>query len=125
MSIYLWGSWYGVGELGVPKLSAQESAALILLAAALLVFRTFRGRYLLVWILGWLAYFVSHWTMRSGDLGSLTPYLTAISQAEFVLAICLFAAAVLVFTHSKRLLLPLAIVSLTLVAYAVVRAIYW
>src|SRR5436853_407579 len=34
MSIYLWGSWYGVGELGVPKLSAQESAALILVAYA-------------------------------------------------------------------------------------------
>ena len=125
MSIYLWASWYGVGELGVPKLSAQESAALILLAAALLVFRTFRGRYLLVWILGWLAYFVSHWTLRSGGFRPLTPYLNAISQAEFVLAICLFAAAVLVYTHSKRLMLPLAIISLVLVAYAAARAIYW
>src|SRR5581483_10175066 len=55
----------------------------------------------------------------------LTPYLNAISQAEFVLAICLFAAAVLVYTHSKRLMLPLSIISLVLVAYAAARAIYW
>ena len=50
--------WYA-GEL--PKLNAQESAALIMLAATIVVFRTFRERFLLVWILGWLAYGVSHW----------------------------------------------------------------
>ena len=123
MTTLLLGSWYGVGELGVPKLSAQESAALILLAAALLVFRTFRGRYLLVWILGWLAYFVSHWTLRGH--GSQAAYQIAISQAEFVLAVCLFAAAVLVYTHSRKLLPPLAIISITLVLYTAGRAMYW
>ena len=53
--------WYAAGELAVPKLSAQESAAFIMLAASILVFRTFRERFLLIWILGWLAYGVSQW----------------------------------------------------------------
>src|SRR5213076_1131893 len=46
--------WLVVGDMTVPRLVAQESAALIVLAASLLVFRTFRERYLLIWILGCL-----------------------------------------------------------------------
>ena len=52
---------YAAGTLGVPKLSGQESAAFIMLAATILVFRTFRERFLLIWILGWLAYGLSLW----------------------------------------------------------------
>src|ERR1051325_7162380 len=48
----LWG-------LPIPRLMAQESAALIILAASLLVFRTFRERYLLVWIGGWGGFVVA------------------------------------------------------------------
>jgi two-component system NtrC family sensor kinase len=103
----------------------QESAALIMLAAALLVFRTFRERYLLIWILGWLAYFVSRWTLRGAGAGSLPPYLTATSQAEFILAVCLFAAAVFIYSHAGKLLLPLLLISLPLIGCAVGRALWW
>ena len=51
-------------DVPVPKFVAVESAALVILAAGLLLFRTFRERYLLIWIVGWLAYFVSNWTVR-------------------------------------------------------------
>src|SRR2546429_5407278 len=61
--------WLVVGDMTVPRLVAQESAALIILAASLLVFRTFRERYLLIWILGWLTYFISRWTVH-GSLES-------------------------------------------------------
>jgi PAS domain S-box-containing protein len=125
MIISILCSWHAVGDITVPRLMVQESAALIMLAAALLVFRTFRERYLLIWILGWLAYFVSHWTFRGAAGGSLPPYLTAISQAEFILALCLFAAAVFVYSHARKLLLPLLLISLTLIAYAVARALWW
>jgi hypothetical protein len=57
-------AWYALVELPLPKFVAVESAALVILAAGLLVFRTFRERYLLIWILGWLAYFVSNWTIH-------------------------------------------------------------
>src|SRR5713101_7128911 len=125
MIISILCSVHGIGDITVPRLVAQESAALVMLAASLLVFRTFRERYLLIWILGWLAYFVSRWTLRGADEGTLPRYLTAISQAEFVLALGLFATAVFVYSHARKLLLPLLMISLTLMAYAVARALWW
>ncbi|MGA8309142.1 MAG: hypothetical protein WB755_03880, partial [Terriglobales bacterium] len=123
MNLSTFSAWHAVGDIPVPRLSPQESAALILLAASLLVFRTFRERYLLIWTLGWLAYFVSRWTLR--EPGSTARYLLAISQAEFVLAVCLFAAAIFVYTHSRKLMLPLLLITATVIGYAVARALFW
>src|SRR5437667_390045 len=118
--------WLVVGDMTVPRLVAQESAALIILAASLLVFRTFRERYLLVWILGWLAYFISRWTVHGSlESDSLPRYLTAISHAEFILAVCLFAAAVFVDTTARDFFLPLLLISIGVVAYAAARALLW
>ena len=117
--------WYAVGDLAVPKILAQESAAMIVLAASLLVFRTFRERYLLVWIVGWLAYFVSRLTLSSAGASRLPRYVTAISHAEFILAICLFTAAVFIYSHARKFLLPLLLISLTVIGYAVARAMLW
>ena len=113
-------TWLALVDLTVPGLTPQESAALVLLAASLLVFRAFRERYLLIWTLGWLAYFVSRWTL-AGTAGPVPPYLTAISQAEFVLAVCLFAAAIFVYTHARGLLAPLLLITLTVMAFALGR----
>jgi PAS domain S-box-containing protein len=118
--------WVVVGDMTVPRLVAQESAALIVLAASLLVFRTFRERYLLIWILGWLAYFISRWTVHGTlESDSLPRYLTAISHAEFILAVCLFAAAVFVYTNARDFLLPLLLISIGTIAYAAARALLW
>src|SRR3989449_906217 len=118
--------WLVVGDMTVPRLVAQESAALIILAASLLVFRTFRERYLLIWILGWLAYFISRWTVHGSlESDSLPRYLTAISHAEFILAVCLFAAAVFVYTNARDFLLPLLLTSIGVIAYAAARALLW
>src|SRR5882724_1510969 len=106
MNLLSFSTWLALADITVPGLTPQESAALILLAASLLVFRAFRERYLLIWTLGWLAFFVSRWTLAENVTGPVPAYLTAISQAEFVLAICLFAAAILVYTHARGLLLP-------------------
>src|SRR2546422_6847064 len=119
-----WWTWFTVGDIAVPKLMAQESLALIILIASLLVFRTFRERYLLVWIVGWMAYFGSRWTVR-GAGNHVPDYLIAISHAEFMLAVCLFAAAVLVYTHARRWSLPLLLIATTVISYAVLRALWW
>jgi len=119
-----WWTWFTVGDIAVPKLMAQESLALIILMASLLVFRTFRERYLLVWIVGWMAYFGSRWTVR-GAGNHVPDHLIAISQGEFILAVCLFAAAVLVYTHARKLLLPLLLISTTVITFAVLRALWW
>ncbi len=125
MNLSILTAWLTVGDITVPRLTPQESAALILLAASLLVFRTFRERYLLIWTLGWLAFFVSRWTIREPVVGSVPQYLTAISQAEFVLAVCLFAAAIFVYTHTRDLLLPLVLIMVTVMGFAAARAYYW
>jgi PAS domain S-box-containing protein len=116
---------FAVGDITVPGLSPQESAALVLLAASLLVFRAFRERYLLIWSLGWLAYFVSRWTLTEHAAGPVPAYLTAVSQAEFVLALCLFAAAIFVYTQARELMLPLLLITLSVMSFAVVRVWFW
>ena len=95
---YLYGGWSAL-ELAVPKMMTVESATLVVLAASLLVFRTFRERYLLIWILGWLAYFVSNWTIHH--------------------------CAVFVYSHARKMLFPLLAFSILLIAYGAARAFWW
>ena len=117
--------WYAAGELAVPKLSAQESAAFIMLAASILVFRTFRERFLLVWILGWLAYGVSQWFGGDSSAFITSPELQAISQAAFVLAVSLFAASILIYTRGEKYIFPLSVITGSIMALAVARVLYW
>ena len=118
-------AWYALVDLPVPRFVAVESAALVILAAGLLVFRTFRERYLLVWIVGWLAYFVATWTNHHPGVDSAARYAVAVSQSQFVLALCLFSAAVFVYCHARKLLVPVLLFSIAVIAFAVVRALYW
>ena len=108
---YVYGGWSAM-ELAVPKMMTVESATLVVLAASLLVFRTFRERYLLIWILGWLAYFVSGWTLHSTLSAGSPELLVAISQSQFILAVSLFACAVFVYSHARKLLFPLLVFSI-------------
>src|SRR5256885_17256929 len=52
MSTSLWSIW-NAAQLGLVKPTAAELSLLILLGAFLLALRTFRERYLKIWILGW------------------------------------------------------------------------
>jgi len=112
------------GGAAMPGLMAVESATFVIVAASLLVFRTFRERYLLIWIVGWLAYLVSGWTLHS--FPSPPPdYAIAISQSQFVLAVALFAASVFVYSHARKLMVSLFGFSALVIGYAVVRALIW
>lgn len=117
--------WSALSEIAFSRRTAQESAALIVLIACLLVLRTFRERYLLLWIGGWTAYFFSSWTLHGGQAYFPAKYLLGISHAEFVLAICLFAAAICLYTHAKDLLMPLLIIAACVMAFAFVRPLLW
>jgi two-component system NtrC family sensor kinase len=125
MNLPLWCALYLVGDLAVSKLTASQSAALIMLAASLLVFRTFRERFLFVWSLGWLAYSASQWFAGAALSSTPSPELQAMSQAAFVLAICLFAVSILLYTHTEKYILPLFVASGTMMAFAVARVLYW
>ncbi len=125
MDISAFSAWESFGHLAFPNRTAQESAVLIMLAASLLVFRTFRQRYLLVWIVGWLGYFISKWTLHELGPDTVPPHLLATAQAGFVLAITLFAASVLVYTHARKVLPYLFGFSILLIGFAVARVLLW
>lgn len=124
MDLRILSHWHVLGDL-LSKRTAQESAALIILAASFVVFRSFRQRYLLVWIVGWFAYLTSCWTLHGATRALPAGYLLAIVHAEFVLALCLFGTAVLIYTHARKFVPVLAGVSLAVMAYAIVQALLW
>ena len=113
-------AWTVAGIL-LHKPTAPESAALIMLAASIVVFRTFRERYLLIWIFGWIAYLGSQLSEPRVD----SVIALAVSQAALVLAVCLFSAAVFLYTHARKVLIPLTVISIAVVAFAVLRVLLW
>src|SRR5258708_35303588 len=117
MNTVLWHGGDILGELAVPKLVTRETAVLLILAASLLVFRTLRERCLMVWIVGWIAYFVSHHVVAS----SAYPFALPVAQAEFVLAVALFVSGAFIYANARFLLAPLLAISVGLVAFATLR----
>ena len=124
MNTLLWRVGHILGELTAPKLVSRETAVLLILAASLLVFRTLRERCLMVWIVGWIAYFVSHHALASSAAQGY-PFGASVAQAEFVLAVMLFVAGALIYANARFLLGPLLAISAALIAFAVSRDIYW
>src|SRR5579863_4440425 len=117
-------AWEFLGGLATSKLVTRETAVLLMLAASLLVFRTLRERCLMVWIVGWIAYFVSHHALVTAS-GTLNPYAVPVAQGEFILAVSLFVAGAFIYVNARAFLAPLLGISLALIAFATVRSIFW
>jgi hypothetical protein len=94
--------------LAVPWLTARETAALIAIAVTLLFYRVFRDRCLLVWAAGWVAYGAFLSTLSGHPQAGPLRWLARFSEVDFVLAMGLFAAAVLMAAHANRTLSFLA-----------------
>src|SRR5437868_3237968 len=122
MNMVIWRAWEALGGLVTPKFVTRETAVLLILAASLLVFRTLRERCLMVWIVGWVAYFVSDHALASA---ASSPFASTISEAEFIIAVSLFVAGALIYTNSRNALGPLLAISAALVVFAAVRSLYW
>jgi PAS domain S-box-containing protein len=114
-----------LGVLTVPWLTARETAALIVVAASLIFFRVFRDRCLLIWGAGWLAYGAFLWVTGANELHATSKAMAAFAQADFVLAMGLFAAAALMSVQAKRALTVLVAVSWVLMVCAVMRPLYF
>ena len=102
---------------------AEGSTLLILLAGAILLYRSFRERYLELWIAGWTAYTVSRFLigMHAGHNFSLFLLITAFST--FIAAMGLFACAVFLYVDQKKLILP-AVITL-LIAFVLGILVYF
>jgi PAS domain S-box-containing protein len=114
-----------VGVLTVPWLTARETAALIVVVVSLLFFRVFRERCLLAWGAGWVAYGAFLWVAGAGELHAASKSMAAFAQADFVLAMGLFAAAALISAQARRALTALVAVSWVLMVCAAMRPLYF
>ena len=114
-----------LGVLTGPWLTARETAALIVVVVSLLFFRVFRERCLLAWGAGWIAYGTFLWVAGAGESHGASKSMAAFAQADFVLAIALFAAAALMSAQARRALTALVAVSWVLMVCATMRPLYF
>src|SRR6202048_831631 len=126
MSSALWSIWSVATQLGLSRLTVGECALLIVLGALLLVLRSFRERYLMIWVAGWTAFLASRLIAAHGSR-MLIPgrYVPVAEHTTFVLAVGLFAAALLAYTQARPRFIPLAAISLSLIGFAAARALLW
>lgn len=95
---------------------AEGSTLLILLAGAILLYRSFREHYLELWIAGWTAYTGSRFLVAAfagHQSSALWPFL---AFAAFIVAMGLFAGSVFLYVDEKRLIIPAIIILLISIA---------
>jgi two-component system NtrC family sensor kinase len=116
---------HSVGVLAAPWLTARQTAALILVGVSLILFRVLRERCLLAWSAGWLAYGTFLWMVGQGSSYSASKLFLAFTQADFVLAIGLFATAALLSAQSRRALTVTVALLWVLLVCAAMRPLYF
>jgi two-component system NtrC family sensor kinase len=111
--------------LTVPWLTARETAALIVVVVSLLFFRVFRERCLLVWGAGWVVYGAFLSVAGGSELHAASPSMEAFTEAGFVLAMGLFAAAALMSAEARRALAVSLALCGAMAIYAFMRPLYF
>ncbi len=106
-------------------LTARETAALSVVVVSLLFFRAFRKKYLLAWAAGWIAYAAFLFLARASAWHPAATTLASYAQADFVLAMGLFAAAALSCVQARRALAAFAAVAWVVLVGAAMRPVYF
>ena len=107
-------------------LKAGEWALLLVLGVTLVVLSALRERCLLVWAAGWVLLVTSRLAgSHGGVIGIPERYVPAVEQAAFVIAMGVFAGAVLVYIRSRNLLAPLAAITVSVAGFAAARVLLW
>ena len=115
--------WSTAAELGLSKPTGADFALIVLLGASLLALLAHRDRYYKIWIAGWIALIGSRLAEHSFAAGFPAPFGSVAVQSLFVLAVGLLTGSVLVYSRSRNLLLPLAVITPVLVGFAGARAL--
>ena len=102
---------------------AEGSTLLILLAGAILIYRSFRERYLELWIAGWTAYTVSRFLIAMHAGHNFSQLLLVCAFASFIAAMGLFACSVFLYVDQKKLIFP-SIVTV-LIAFSLGLLVYF
>ena len=123
MNVSLSSLWSLAAQLGMATPSTPDLALIVLLAATLLVLLAFRENYLKIWIVGWAALIASRMIEHSLISRFPAPFGVVAVQSGFVLAVGLLAGAVLLYSRSRNLLVPLAAITPILVGCAGARVL--
>ncbi len=102
---------------------AEASTLLVLLAGAVLLYRSFREKYLLLWIAGWILFGGSKLLVALGASTANPRLWVALSNATFAAAVGLFAGSVFVHVCRTRLLVPAGLTIFFAMSMGVVRAL--
>src|ERR1022692_4633973 len=118
-----------VSMLTVPRLTARETAALIVVVVSLLFFRVLRERCLLVWGAGWVVYGAYLWLggglAGANQLHAAPQLREAFTHVGFVLAMGLFAAAALMSADARRALTVSLALSWAIMVCAAMQPLYF
>jgi PAS domain S-box-containing protein len=125
MNASFWSIWNTTAQLGLARPTPAEWALLVVLGASLLALRAFRETYLKVWVLGWMAFVASRLAEHCFAPKIPAPFDLVAVQATFVLAAGLLAGAVLLYTGTRDLILPLMVITPILVGFAGARILLW
>jgi two-component system NtrC family sensor kinase len=85
---------------------AEMSTLLILLAGAVLLYSSFREKYLVPWIAGWSVFTLSKVFLAANAGHSPRPLLTVFAYGGYVIAVGLFAASAFFYSAQRKLLWP-------------------
>src|ERR1051326_4097672 len=102
---------------------AEMSTLLILLAGAVLLYSSFREKYLIPWIGGWTCLFFAK-ILLAVEWGHASLLWPSLSLACFMLGLGLLVAAVLFFVSQRKLILPLAVMLTTALILALVYSLW-
>src|SRR6266481_175638 len=83
---------------------AEMLTLLILLAGAMLLYGSFREKYLLSWIAGWTALCLARTSLSLGAGGGHGPLWMVLAHVAYIVALGLFTTSVLMYVAQVRLL---------------------
>jgi PAS domain S-box-containing protein len=102
---------------------AETSAPLIFLGGAVLLYRSFRQKYLLPWIGGWAVYTLFK-LFLAVSLSHGQPVWLALANATFVLVVALFSASIFYYVCRADLLVRASSIVLLAIFLGVLRALW-
>jgi two-component system NtrC family sensor kinase len=121
MTTLVWHAWEILTGPAATQFVTRQAPVLVIVAASLVVCRSFRERSLVAWTLGWLLLLGARLTLAGRELAF---YRAAFGQAEWAGAISLFVVGVFLYARSRDLLRPLAAIGVVLVLAAFAEGFY-
>src|SRR5215472_1177604 len=104
-----------------PGFLAEAWILLILLAGAILLYWSFRERYLVPWIAGWTAFGAAKMLASLSQSHPWSPFLAAFAYCAFVIAVGLFSGAVFLYVQQRKLLWMVGALLFLALAFEAIR----